>query len=149
MLDWLNHLDPHWTWLALGLLLAAAEMAIPGVFLIWLAAAAIVTGLVAWLLPIGLAAQVGLFAVLTMAAVFAGKRWLAAHPIVSADPLMNDRVGRLIGEIVVVTTAIADGSGRVRQGDSEWLVRGPDAAMGSKMRIAGHDGSVLIVEHLQ
>jgi inner membrane protein len=49
----------------------------------------------------------------------------------------------------VVTTDIADGSGRVRQGDSEWLVRGPDAAMGSKMRIAGHDGSVLIVEHLQ
>ena len=41
-MDWVNDLAPHWHWLAIGLLLAAAEMAAPGVFLIWLAMAAIV-----------------------------------------------------------------------------------------------------------
>mgnify|MGYP000969134564 CR=1 FL=1 len=30
-------IDAHWFWLTLGLLLAVGEMAIPGVFLIWLA----------------------------------------------------------------------------------------------------------------
>ena len=35
-------------------MLAVAEMAIPGVFLIWMAAAALVTGVLTWLLPIGL-----------------------------------------------------------------------------------------------
>ena len=48
-MDWFGSLDAHWHWLAIGLLLAAAEMAIPGVFLIWLSGAALVTGLVVWL----------------------------------------------------------------------------------------------------
>ena len=32
--------------------------------------------------------------------------------------------------------------------DSEWLAKGPDAEPGTKMRVAGHDGVVLVVEHL-
>ena len=144
----LEGLDPHWTWLALGLLLAAAEMAIPGVFLIWLAGAAIVTGVVSWLLPLGLPAQVVLFAVLAIVAVFSGRRYLRGHPVEAADPLMNDRGGRLVGETVIVTQLIDGGTGRVRHGDSEWLAKGPDAEPGTRMRVAGHDGTVLLVEHL-
>jgi membrane protein implicated in regulation of membrane protease activity len=53
-----------------------------------------------------------------------------------------------VGELVVVTHAIDGGEGRVRLGDSEWLAKGPDAEPGSRMRVAGHDGVVLIVEHL-
>ena len=76
-MDWLESLDPHWTWLALGLVLAVAEMAIPGVFLIWLAGAALVTGLLSWVVPIGLPLQIVIFAVLAIVSVFAGKRYLA------------------------------------------------------------------------
>ena len=140
--------EPHYGWLAIGLVLAAAEMAIPGVFLIWLAGAALVTGLIVWAVPIGLPIQVVIFAALAIVSVFAGRRYLAAHPVVSADPLMNDRGGRLVGETVVVTSAIDGGSGKVKQGDGEWLAKGPDAEPGTKMRVAGHDGTVLIVEHL-
>ncbi|HVR89762.1 MAG TPA: NfeD family protein [Novosphingobium sp.] len=147
-MDWLESLDAHWAWLALGLVLAIAEMAIPGVFLIWLAGAALVTGMVAWVLPIGVPLQIVIFAVLAIGSVFAGKRYLAANPVVSPDPLMNDRGARLVGEIVVVTQGIDDGNGKVRQGDGEWLARGPDAEPGTKMRVSGHDGTVLIVEHL-
>lgn len=148
MIDWAGSLEQHWVWLALGLLLAIGEMTIPGVFLIWLAGAAIVTGLAAWILPIGLPLQVVLFAVLAIVSVFIGRTWLARNPVVSADPMMNDRGGRAIGEGVVVTTAIVAGSGRVKLGDSEWLAHGPDAEVGTRMRVSGHDGSVLIVEHL-
>ena len=147
-MDWLNDLAPHWHWLAIGLLLAAAEMAVPGVFLIWLAGAAIATGVVTWAVPIGLPVQIVLFAVLAIVAVFTGKRYLRANPIAPADPAMNDRGARLVGETVVVTHAIDGGTGRVRHGDTEWLVRGPDAEPGTKMRICGHDGAVLVVEHL-
>ena len=45
-------IEPHWFWLALGLLLAVGEMTIPGVFLIWMAAAALVTGFTAWFVPV-------------------------------------------------------------------------------------------------
>ncbi|MFA7588179.1 MAG: NfeD family protein [Novosphingobium sp.] len=140
--------DPHWGWLALGLLLAAAEMAVPGVFLIWLAGAALITGLVTWVVPLGTPEQIVLFAALAIAAVFSGRRYLRGHPIVSADPLMNDRGARLVGEMVMVTQTIESGSGRVRLGDSEWLVRGPDAEAGTRMRVCGHDGAVLLVEHV-
>lgn len=146
--EWLDTLAPHWGWLALGVVLATLEMLAPGYFLIWLAAAALMTGLIALFVPLGLPLQVALFAALAVAAVLLGRRWLSANPIVSPDPLMNDRGGRLVGETVVVTHALAGGDGRVRHGDSEWLARGPDAAPGTRMRITGHDGSVLLVEHL-
>jgi membrane protein implicated in regulation of membrane protease activity len=147
-MDWLNSLDPHWGWLALGLLLAAAEIAVPGVFLIWLAGAALITGLVSWVVPLAMPVQVVLFAALAIMSVFAGRGWLRANPVVPADPLMNDRGARLVGETVVVTHAIVGGSGRVQQGDGEWLAKGPDAEPGTRMRVSGHDGVVLIVEHL-
>ena len=148
-MDELNALDPHWAWLAVGLILAAAEMAVPGLFLIWMAGAAIITGLVTWIVPIGVPAQIVLFAVLAIIAVFGGKRYLKGNPVQGADPLMNDRGARAVGEVVTVTHAIDGGGGRVRLGDSEWLAKGPDAAPGTRMRVAGHDGAVLLVEHLQ
>lgn len=147
-MDWLNSLDPHWTWLAIGLFLAAAEIAVPGFFLIWLAAAAVITGLVAWIMPVSFALQVLLFAVLSIGLVLAARRWLRTNEIESADPAMNDRGARLLGDTVLVTHAIDGGTGRVRHGDSEWLAKGPDAPPGTRMRISGHDGAVLIVEHL-
>jgi inner membrane protein len=147
-MNWLDTLEPHWIWLGLGLVLAVAEMAIPGFFLIWLAGAAIITGALAWALPLGLAWQIVIFAVLAIIAVFSGRRYLRDNPIMPADPLMNDRGGRAVGDIVLVTAAIAAGTGRVRHGDSEWLAKGPDAEPSTRMRVTGHDGVVLVVEHL-
>ncbi len=149
-MSWLG-IEAHWWWLAGGLLLAAAEALVPGVFLIWLAFAALVTGLVAWLVPIGLAAQVILFAELALVSVLVARRWLRYDPTqqAAADPLLNDFGARLIGDTVVVTQAISGGEGRVRRGDSEWLARGPDSAPGTRLRIAGREGTVLLLETLE
>ena len=141
-------LEPHWAWIALGLVLAVGEMTIPGVFLIWMAGAAVITGLVTWVVPLSVALQVVLFAVLSVGAVFIGRNWLRANPIVAADPMMNDRGGRAIGETVVVTQVIEGGEGRVKLGDSEWIAKGPDAEPGTRMRVTSHNGSVLMVEYL-
>ncbi|MEZ5744296.1 MAG: hypothetical protein R3D89_11390 [Sphingomonadaceae bacterium] len=46
-MDTMNAIEPHYTWLAIGLILAAAEMAVPGVFLIWMAGAALIVGALA------------------------------------------------------------------------------------------------------
>ncbi len=140
--------DPHWAWLALGLVLAVGEMTIPGVFLIWMAGAAVITGLATWLVPLSVPLQVVLFAVLSVGAVFIGRNWLRANPIVAADPMMNDRGARAIGETVVVTQVIEGGEGRVKLGDSEWIAKGPDAEPGTRMRVASHNGSILMVEYL-
>lgn len=141
--------EPHWFWLGLGLLLAIGEMTIPGVFLIWMAGAALATGLVSWIVPLHVAWQVLLFAGLSLVFVFGGRRWLRQHPVEAADPMMNHRGARAVGQIVVVSQVIENGQGRVRLGDGEWLARGPDAEPGAKMRVTGSDGAVLLVERVQ
>ena len=143
---WLNGTDPHWFWLSVGLGLGVLEMLLPGFFLIWLAGAAIITGLIAWVLPIGFAGQVALFAVLAIGAVFWARRYLKDNPIESADPLLNQRGARYVGEVVTLVTAIQDGRGRAKIGDGEWPVRGPDAAAGARVRVVSADGGMLVVE---
>lgn len=138
----------HWGWMALGVALAIAEIVAPGYFLIWLAAAALLTGLVAATLPVGLESEIILFVVLCALVLAAGRRWVLRHPVQSADPMLNDRGGQIVGDSVVVTHVIEGGSGRVRHGDTEWLARGPDAQPGTRMRVTGADGIVLLVEHL-
>jgi membrane protein implicated in regulation of membrane protease activity len=138
-------IQPHYTWLAIGLVLAIAEMAVPGLFLIWMAGAALITGLLTWVVPIGLPVQIVAFAVLSILAVFLGRRYLVGHPVVAADPLMNRRAARAVGETVVVTQEIVGGSGRVRLGDSEWLASGSDAMPGTRLVVSAVEGTVLVV----
>lgn len=146
MNSWLEGIDPHWFWLSIGLALGVFEMLLPGFFLIWLAGAAIITGLVVWVLPIPFVGQVALFAVLAIGAVFWARRYLKDNPIESSDPLLNQRGSRYIGEVVTVVTAIQDGRGRAKIGDGEWPVRGPDAAVGTRVRVVSAEGGSLVVE---
>jgi hypothetical protein len=139
-------LEPHWMWLLAAIVLGIAELIVPGVFLIWLAAAAAATGLLTLAFGIAPPFQFAVFALVSIAAVYAGRRWYLANPMPSADPLLNDRAARLTGRTVVVAAAIVNGEGRVKVGDSVWSCRGPDCAEGSRVRITGADGSCLKVE---
>ncbi len=147
-MDWINSLEQHYLWLALGLFLAAAEILVPGMFLFWLGLAAIATGLLTWALPIAAPLQVVIFVVISIVTVFLGRNYIRQNPITEADPMMNKRGDRMAGETATVVEAIADGSGRVKHGDSEWLASGPDIAAGEKVRITGSEGAVLNVEPL-
>ena len=145
-MDWLGMLDDHWGWLVFAALLGMGEVLMPGVFLIWVALAAAVTGLIALLLPVSVPVQLLIFALLCLVSVWGGRRWYAANPVDSQDPLLNDRTARLIGEIVLVVEAIEAGRGRVKVGDSVWSCRGPDAPAGARGRVVGAEASVLQVE---
>lgn len=147
-MDWLGGLEAHWIWLTLGVLLAGLEMLVPGVYLIWLGSAAIITGVLTGLLHLSLPAQVLDFVFLALIIAFSARRWLRDSPIVSADPLLNRRGARMVGETAVVVQAIEHGSGRVHIGDSEWIARGPDTAAGERVRITGTQGATLLVEPL-
>ena len=128
-MDWLGNFEQHYIWLAIGLLLGAAEILVPGVFL-----------------PIGIPLQIVIFAVLAIIAVFLGKRYVRDNPIHEADPKMNRRGQRMVGETAIVVVPIEAGNGKVKIGDSEWLARGEDVAYGERVRITGSDGAILLVE---
>lgn len=135
-----------WAWLILGCILIIAEMLAPGFFLMWVGGAALLTGIVTWVLPIGSSAQFILFAVSAVVSIYAGRRWFARNDIISDDPNLNNRGARLIGEIVTVVGAIEGGSGRVKVSDGVWIAKGADAAVGAHVRITSVDGAVLKVE---
>jgi membrane protein implicated in regulation of membrane protease activity len=112
-------LESSWLWLIGGVVLLIAEVIAPGFFLMFIGAAAIITGIAALVLPIGLALQLALFAVMAIViARYGGRRAYASRYDLSTDPLLNDRVGRLLGRVVVVVDAVDSKGGRVRVGDN-------------------------------
>ncbi len=123
-------------WLIAALVLGIAELAAPGIFLVFLAIAAGVTGIALLALPeLPIAVQLASFAVWSTVTVLIGRRWYRDYPVAGADPMLNDRSARMVGQIVIVETAIVDGRGRVLVGDGSWPARGDDAAAGTRVRI--------------
>ena len=134
-------------WLIAALLLGIAELVIPGVFAVFLAIAAAVVGVALLVLPgMPLAAQIVAFALWSIVTVLVGKRWYVDYPVASSDPQLNDRVGRLIGTVVVVQVPIGPEGGRVTIGDGSWPARGVVADVGTRVRIVAIRDGIAIVE---
>lgn len=140
-----------WHWLILGFVLIAAEVLVPGTFLLWPGLAALVTGMVAYSLPAlpwqGLAA---LFAVLTVVIALAGRRLYArlTRPV-DDEPALNRRAQSFLGTTHTLATPILDGAGRLKLGDTTWKIVGPDLPTGARVRIVGVDGIALKVEKIE
>ncbi len=137
----------HWLWLVAGLLLIGIETMAPGLFLFWVGLAAIATGLINWLIPLSLTAQLLLFALFGLAAILVGRKVQGRQQSEITDsPHLNERGKALVGKTCLLETAITSGFGSVRLGDSVWRVSGADAAAGTTVRITGIDGGTLTVE---
>jgi inner membrane protein len=145
--DWLA--EPGILWLVGAALLAGVELAVPGVFLVFIAVAAAITGAFTLLFPdLGLGGQLASFAIWSVVAVAIGRRWYGGDAIASPDPMLNDRAARSIGATVVAVGDFRAGEGRVRLGDGEWPARGPAMPAGTAARVVAIDGMTLVVEPL-
>jgi len=141
------NLDLGWLWLIGGVLLLAAEVVAPGFFLIFIGAAAILTGVIALALGLSIAPQLAIFAIVAFLSVrILGRRFYQSKYDVSSDPMLNDRIARLLGKVVTVVQAVNAEGGRVRVGDSEWSARGGPADVGDRVRIVDIEGNCLKVE---
>ena len=139
--------DPEWLWLIGGVVLLIAELIAPGFFLVFIGGAAVATGLAALLLPLSVALQLVIFAVLAVVSVRVfGRRAYSMRYDYSPDPFLNDRAKRMLGTVVVATQPIDSHGGRVRVGDSEWSARGGPAQPGERVRIVDIEGNCLKVE---
>jgi membrane protein implicated in regulation of membrane protease activity len=134
-----------WSWVVAGLVLLALELVAPGGVLVWLGAAALVTGLVALLIPIYWPLQFVIFGVLALLAIWLWLR-VRGQGVASDRPFLNNRAERFVGHEVVLDEPIRDGSGRLALDDTTWRIIGPDLAAGSKVRIVEANGAVLRVE---
>jgi membrane protein implicated in regulation of membrane protease activity len=136
-----------WTWVVAGVVLIGLEMLAPGVFLIWLGLAAVLTGIVQWAFDLSWQGQALVFAVLAAAAVALG-RVLTRHREDEdpTRPALNRRGHALVGRTFLLDSPIVGGSGRIRVDDSFWRVTGPDTPVGASVRVVRVDGTTLVVE---
>lgn len=146
MLDYLQQLS-YWNWLALGTLLLILEVFGAGGYLLWVGLAAASVGVLTFIFPeLPWAWQYILFGLLSiLTAVFWWRRQRsAAKP--SDQPGLNQRGSELQGRQFILHEAIVDGRGKIKAGDSLWLVSGPDLPAGSQVRVIGQNGVILRVE---
>lgn len=132
-------------WILIAVALVVGELLSPGVFLIFLAAGALATGLTALAIPVPFMLQLLSFTAWSAVAVAIGRRWYTQFPVATSDAMLNDRSARLVGETVVVVEAINSGRGRVRVGDGEWIASGADTPIDTRVRVvAVRDGTVMV-----
>lgn len=140
---------PHAFWLSLGGLLLAAEMLGGNGYLLWSGVAAVITGLVVWLLPVGWEGQGVLFAVLTLVAAWLWWRWLNKRVSEQkpADAHLNQRGQQIVGRRFTLDTTLVNGRGHMRVGDSSWpVVADEDLAAGTQVEVMAVEGITLRVK---
>lgn len=132
-----------WIWVIAGLVLAGAEILVPGVFLIWLGLAAVATGLATAAFPMPWQGQTLLFAALAVILVGLTTR---LHRRSGPEATLNRADRGLIGREGVLAEPIVRGSGRMRFDDTLWRIEGPDLPADTRVRVVGLSGTVLLVE---
>jgi inner membrane protein len=127
---------PFWGWLAVGAAFLAVEVMTGSGWLLWPAASAAITAVVALVIPMNTAAAIALFGVLTIVTTYVGRRYLVGHRADAPD--LNNPLQRLVGHRGEAVGAFEGEDGRVFVDGKEWSARldgpGPVAA-GAKLEV--------------
>jgi hypothetical protein len=145
MLDYIQHLG-SWNWFILAAILLLAELAAPGVFLIWLGIAAALTGLITLIADFGWQIDIVIFAILSVILVLLLRPRFKSRFDVTDQPNLNQRMFNYVGRTFTLATPIVDGRGRLTIDDTVWEIEGADAAAGQKVKVTGVDGTRLKVD---
>lgn len=148
---WITSGMPAWIWVVGGIALAALEILLPSFFMLWLGVSAIVVGVVSLFLPFDLAAQLFLWAILSMACLVAWFRWVA--------PRMRDKTSsgmaleKLVGQTAIVLEFnTSTGRGQLRfpapiLGEDEWrFICQGDVVSGDRVAVVDVSGNDLVVK---
>lgn len=139
-----------WHWWAFGALLLIVELLVPGMFFLWMAEAAVVTGFLLLIFPkLGWEYQLLAFSLLSVISIVVFRKFLTRHPIETDQPLLNRRAVQYVGRVFTLDRAIVNGQGKIRVDDSTWKIHGDDCAAGTRVKVVAAKGVVLRVEILE
>jgi membrane protein implicated in regulation of membrane protease activity len=133
-----------WVWVTIGVALLIVEVITFGTPLVWLGAPAILVGVYLSIWP-GLSIEGQLIVLLVAAGA------LSFLPLISMrqrarTPSVNIGAQRLVGARATLESAIDNGRGSAKIGDSVWPVSGPDLPKGARVVVTAADGMTLIVQ---
>ena len=138
-----------WHWIALGLVLTMAEMAIPAFFVVWFGIAAAGVGLILLAAPdIGFSTQILLWAALSAALVAIWFRYLKPRTMTA----VGTSAATVAGEVgILVADITPDSRGQVRfqkpiLGSDVWeAIASEDIAVGERIKVLDVEGNILRV----
>lgn len=139
-----------WHWVLAGIGLVLLELVVPSFFIIWFGLAALLLGLLLWVLPgLSLTAQITIWA---LASVAMTALWFKLFKPSRHKTLIGTAAGEVIGEVGLMVAAVAPFErGRVRfqrpvLGAEEWAcVAEQPIAAGERVRLLSVEGSYLKV----
>lgn len=142
-----------WWWIAAAITLAAADMVIAPAVLVWAALAAFVVAVTLWLIPgLSVPAQLGLFALLSIVSIFAGRSLSGRFGDGGAASAgLNRRAEGLVGrEAVVLSFDFHEG--RVEIDGVPWNARlegEKTPEIGSRVKVIAADGTTVWVRRIR
>ncbi len=134
-------------WFTLGIILIILEMLLPGMFLMWFGASALIVGVITLIIPMSMNAELILFAitsVLSVITVILIMRRVAPNSQSTVTHNLNQARGsELIGSVFTLNSDITNNEGKLKIGDSVWLIKGDNAETGTQIEITRIENNTL------
>lgn len=144
----------YWHWLSFALLLIIVEITLIGAyFLLWVALAAALVGVLVLAMPtLTWPLQLIIFSLASIAGVVWWFYYRKNNPEKpSAEPGLNKRGAQYIDRVFELEAALeANVQGRMKVRDTMWSVKsGVDIKKGKNVRVVGYESNVLLVEPIE
>ena len=145
-MNFILNLGP-WTWVILAALILAVEVLGGGGFLLAVGFSALVIALLSWLVEISWPLQLMVFAGLSVVTTYFYWKYYKPSEVQSEDPILNNRMERLVGTKTELIQPVKGGTGKVQIADALWTVAcETDFEIGTTVEVTGYDDSTLIVQ---
>lgn len=142
----MNELE-FWHWWVIAAFLGALDMLAQRGYFLWLGVAALIVGLVVFVLPdLPWQGQGLAFAALVVAVLLVTRQVIRRGGGDLSNGTFNRRGRRYLGLVIVLESPIVDGRGRAFVDDTLWTVEGADLPAGTKVKVVATDGLLLTVE---
>lgn len=137
-------------WMILGVALLIVEVLTGTTYILWPAVAALVVGVLSFILPLGWEMQFLLFFILSMLLLFVGHKYVRPQVKGGEPSELNDRARAMTGMRVKAIADFETGRGRVQIGDTQWRaqMKTGNAKAGDELEIMSVKGTTLMVQPL-
>jgi len=135
-------------WLILGVLLLVLEVVTGTTYILWPAVAALIVGVIVFILPLAWEMQFLLFFILSAILLVVGHKFVRPKMQGGEPSDLNDRARTMVGMRVKAVADFETGLGRVQVGDTQWRASVYDGnpAAGAELRVVSVKGTTLQVE---
>ena len=148
-------IDPALYWLIIGVMLFFLELALPGFILFFFGLAALITALVAWLTPLEIAWQLGIFIVSSVASLVTlrdviQRKFFTPKTPDGKEEADEDVMSAVPGDRAVVGTTITPpAEGRIKYSGTSWRATADEEIKeGEIVAVVRQDNLVIHVEKI-